>query len=286
MPVLHRNSSRLLSSRACSFIDLAVEVYSENLQRSSTHLAVSQEHCLRTRNKRQGKFGSQDHLKADDSTAVYLIENDYTDISNQISGLTNTEHAVIVTRDTCISTNTNQGFYRQKDYDDVVVSVSSNQNEDSSRKEKNDVAVVIPPNRNEESSQPENNNDVIIPDRHISDASWGDYWDNDVLKRSSSGVSIDDAGYFSSVAPANYMDSDTQSTGSQCGVSMNLMSKEGSWDSLMEIEYMKNEKFIDEVFCGSSEDLETVGLLERLEEFGNTDLASRLESAIGQERMD
>ena len=274
VPVLHRNSSRILSSRACSFIDLAVEVYAENLHRSSSHLAVSQEHPQHTMNKRQSKFCSQDHLKADDSTAVYRMENDYTDINNQISGLTNTKHAVMVTGDAWFSTNKNEGFCRQKDYNGVVVSVSSNQNEDPSRQENNDVAVVIPPIRNEESSQLENNDDVIISDGRIPDPSWVDYRDSDVLKRSSSGVSIDDAGYFSSVAPTNYGDSDTQSTGSQCGVSMNLVSKEGSLDSFMKIDCMENENFIDEAFCGSSEDLETVGLLERMEEYGNTDLTS------------
>jgi hypothetical protein len=232
-------------------MDLAVDVYAENLHRSSAQLTVFPEPYLgglRTRNKGRKELCSQDYLKADDSTAA--LENDYTDVSLQISGVTSAEHAVKITGDGCFSTNKNEGFSRQKGNNHVAL-ISSNQNEEiSPKKDTSDVVVLISSNQREEFSRQEDN------DGHVSDRSWGDYGDSDGLKRSASATSIDDAGYYSSAAPANYVDSDSQSTASHCGVSIGLASEEESLDSFTE-----NEKFIDEAFCGSSEGLELVGML-------------------------
>ena len=247
VPVLRRNSNRLISSRACSFLDLAVEVYAENYNRSSTRLAVYQEHFPRgldTRNRRNSEVCSQDFLKAGDSTAIYRVENEYeyTDIDIQISGLMETGNAGIKT---CFSTNQNERSSRQGDSDDVIVSVSTNQNE--------------------EFCHQGNNNDVVVLDGHVSDTSSLDYGDNNISKRCSSGISINDAGYFSAAAPANYVDSDTQSATSQCDVRMSMGSKKGSLDSFIEIDFIENEKIEDcKGFCVNADDFESIGKIGRV----------------------
>ena len=241
VPVQNRHSNRILSARACSVIDLAVEVYAENYSRSSSaYLAVSQDHFPRglgVRNRKDGKVCSQDVLNADDSTAIYHVENEYTDIANQISGMMKTGH-------TCFSTNQNEGLSRQLHNNDVIVSV--------------------PANQNAEFSHQRDNNCVMVSDGHVSDTSSVDYGDNNVFKRSSSGMSIDDAGYFSSAAPATYVDSDTQSATSQCGVSVSIGSKKGSCDSLVELDFIENEKFNDEGYFGNTERFESVGMLGKI----------------------
>ncbi len=248
VPVLNRHSNRILSARACSVIDLAVEVYAENYSRSSSaYLPVSQDHFPRglgARNRKDGKVCSQDVLKADDSTAANRAENEYTDIANQISGVMKTGHAVVKTGDTRFSTNQNEGLSRQLHNNDVIVSV--------------------PANQNAEFSHQGDTNYVMVSDGHVSDTSSVDYGDNNVFKRSSSGMSIDDAGYFSSAAPATYVDSDTQSATSQCGVSASIGSKKGSCDSLVELDFIENEKFKDEGFFDNTERFESVGMLGKI----------------------
>ena len=235
VPVIYQNSNRLISSRACSFVDLAVEVYAENHERSSSYLTVFREPVPRglgTRKRENSNSCSQDFLKPDDSTGIYCAENEYeyTDITNQISGRVERENKRrIKTADACISSNLNEGFSRQTDNNDVIVSISTNQNEEFSCHEDSN--------------------------GHVSDTSLMDYWDNNVLQRTSSEISINDAGYFSAAAPANYVDSDTQSATSVCDVNISM----SSLDSLGEIDFIEIENSGDcKGYCVNAEDFESV----------------------------
>lgn len=240
VPVMY-SSNRLISSRACSFVDLAVEVYAENRERSSNYLTVFREaapRSLGTRKRENGNSCSQEFLKPDNSTALCREENEYeyTDITNQISGRVETENnRKIKTADACISSNRNEGFSRQANNNDVIVSISTNQNKKFSLHEDNY--------------------------GHVSDTSSMDYGDNNVLQRTSSGISINDAGYFSAAAPANYVDSDTQSATSICDVNISM----GSLDSLGEIDFIEIENSGDcKGFCVNREDFESVEKAEKM----------------------
>ena len=249
VPVTHRNSNRLINSRACSFVDLAVEVYAENYDRSSNCLTVLREPLPRgldTRKRKNSNSCSQDLFKPDDSTAIWHLEggHDYTDITNQISGRVKKENnRKVKIADTCISTNQNGGFSRQMGNNDVIVSISTNENEKYFRYK--------------------GNKEVIVLNGHTSDTSSMDDGDNKVLPRVSSGISINDAGYFSAAAPANYVDSDIQSGTSFCDVNISM----GSLDSLGEIDFIEIENSGNcKRFCGDAEDFESVEKPEMLAE--------------------
>ena len=217
VPAVQRNSSPFINSRACSLIDLAVDVYAESHFISSTHLAVVQRHSprgLEARNEKHCNIRSQDFLKAEDSATTCRVEvgTEYTDLTNQISGMTS---------DASFSTNPNKGSSCQVDIQNI--SVSSKQNEDfCPKKDRTDL------------------------DGDVSDSGLMDYGDNDVLKRRTSGISVDDAGYFSSAPPATYKDNDTQSVVSRNGLSINTESNEGSLESFSETDLIiENEQGTD-----------------------------------------
>ena len=204
VPVVLRNPNPFISS---SLIDLAVGVYAESHFISLPRCAVVQRHSPRgldTKNEKHCKIRSQDFLKADDDATSCRVEvgTEYTDLTNQISGMTS---------DASFSTNQNKGSSCQVDIQNI--SVASKQNEDfCPKKDRTDL------------------------DGDVSDGDLMDYWDNDVLKRSTLGISVDDAGYFSSAAPATDKDSDTYS----------VVSVEGSLESLSETDLtVENEECAD-----------------------------------------
>lgn len=216
------SSNRLISSRACSFLDLAIELYGENRYQSSNNLAIYSEHslCRRlgqsgTRNRKDGKICSQDFLIARESN-----EPEYTDINNQISGMVK-------------AGNTGNIGITEMEGDSQIVQTQAN----SLDVDDKDVKVL-------DLNMPKDKNAAIYLDGHFSDTSSVGNTDY-VLKQRLSGSSTDDAGYFSAAAPANYVDSDDQSATSRCDVSIGIESMKESLDSLMGTDFIENNDFND-----------------------------------------
>ncbi|XP_028408004.1 monocarboxylate transporter 12-like [Dendronephthya gigantea] len=204
------SSNRLISSRACSFLDLAIEVYGENRYQSNNLAVYSPSRRLGARNRKDGKICFQDFLENKASRiAGESNEPEYTDINTQISGLMETENTGITKMEEDCQAVQTQANLLQVDNKDVKLLV------------------------------PKDNNAVTCLDGHSSDASSVENTDY-VSKQRLSGSSTDDAGYFSAAALANYVDSDDQSVTSRCDVSIRIESQNESLDSLMDIDYNKD----------------------------------------------